>query len=38
VPEAEELRNLDNASERIVLIGPEAETHDVTEPLEWLMT
>ncbi len=37
VPEAEELRKLDKASERIKLIGPEVETHDVTEPIEWLV-
>ncbi|SFB61067.1 TRAFAC clade GTPase domain-containing protein [Azotobacter beijerinckii] len=37
VPEAEELRSLDRASTRIQLVGPEAETHDLTEPLAWLM-
>ena len=37
VPEAEELRNLDRASTRIQVVGPEAETHDLTEPLAWLM-
>jgi hypothetical protein len=36
-PEAEELRNLDRPSTRIRLVGTEAETHDLTEPLAWLM-
>jgi hypothetical protein len=37
VPAAEELRKLDRASLRIRLIGPVPETHDLTEPLAWLM-
>lgn len=37
VPEAEELRKLDRPSKRIQLVGPVAETHDLTEPLAWLM-
>ena len=37
VPEAEELRKLDRPSTRIQLVGPVAETHDLTEPLAWLM-
>lgn len=37
VHEAESLRNLDRASTRIQLVGPTAETHDLTEPLAWLM-
>ena len=36
-PEAEELRNLDNPSTRIRLVGDTLETHDLTEPLAWLM-
>jgi hypothetical protein len=35
--EAEALRNLDQASKRIRLISGTSETHDVTEPLSWLM-
>lgn len=35
--EAERLRNLDNASSRIKLVGPVSETHNLTEPLAWLM-
>lgn len=35
--EAEALRNLDQASKRIRLIAGATETHDVTEPLAWLM-
>lgn len=35
--EAEDLRNLDNASSRIKLVGPAPETHDLTEPLAWLI-
>jgi hypothetical protein len=38
VPEAEELRNLDRASSRIQLVGPLPETHDLTEPLGWLIS
>jgi hypothetical protein len=38
VPAAEELRNLDRASSRIQLVGPVPETHDLTEPLAWLMS
>ncbi|WP_210201924.1 hypothetical protein [Rhizobium sp. M10] len=34
--EAEELRNLDDASTRIKLVGPIPATHDLTEPLTWL--
>lgn len=37
VPMAEELRKLDQPSTRIQLIGSSAETHDLTEPLAWLM-
>ena len=37
IPAAENLRNLDRASTRIQLIGPDFETHDLTEPLAWLM-
>ncbi len=36
-PQAEELRNLDKPSSRIQLVGPEAEAHDLTEPVAWLM-
>ena len=35
-PEAEPLRNLDQPSTRIQLVGPVPETHDLTEPLAWL--
>lgn len=35
--QAEELRALDSASMRIQLVGPTPETHDLTEPLRWLM-
>ena len=37
VPTAERLRNLDRPSTRIQLVGPVPETHDLTEPLAWLM-
>lgn len=37
LPEAEDLRNLDRASMRIRLVGIDFETHDLTEPLAWLM-
>lgn len=37
VPAAENLRNLDRASTRIQLVGATPETHDLTEPLAWLM-
>jgi hypothetical protein len=37
VPEAEELRSLDRPSTRIQLVGSNTETHDLTEPLAWLM-
>lgn len=37
VPEAEQLRNLDKPSTRIQLVGVGTETHDLTEPLAWLM-
>jgi hypothetical protein len=36
-PEAEALRNLDHPSTRIQLLGDGTETHDLTEPLAWLM-
>lgn len=36
-PEAETLRQLDRPSTRIRLIGDGPETHDLTEPLVWLM-
>ena len=36
-PEAERLRQLDQPSTRIRLISDEPETHDLTEPLAWLM-
>lgn len=36
-PEAEALRNLDRPSTRIQLVGGPQETHDLTEPLAWLM-
>ena len=35
--EAEALRNLDRPSKRIRLLEDEAETHDLTRPLAWLM-
>lgn len=37
VLEAEKLRALDCASTRILLAGPVSETHDLTEPIKWLM-
>jgi hypothetical protein len=37
VAQAEELRALDRPSMRINLIGDNAESHDLTEPLAWLM-
>ncbi|MDH1555685.1 TRAFAC clade GTPase domain-containing protein [Stutzerimonas stutzeri] len=37
VSQAEALRALDCASTRIQLVGPLPETHDLTEPLKWLM-
>lgn len=37
VAKAEELRNLEQPSTRIQLVGPVPETHDLTEPLAWLM-
>ena len=37
VPEAEQLRNLDRPSTRIQLVGEGIQTHDLTEPLAWLM-
>jgi hypothetical protein len=37
-PQAEELRKLDRPSTRIRLLGEVPETHDLTEPLAWLMT
>lgn len=36
-PDAEALRNLDRPSTRIRLVGDAHETHDLTEPLAWLM-
>jgi hypothetical protein len=35
--EAEALRNLDQPSKRIRLVTGQTETHDLTEPLAWLM-
>ena len=35
--EAERLRNLDRPSERIRLLEGEAESHDLTRPIAWLM-
>ncbi|UHQ19023.1 hypothetical protein LVB87_12645 [Lysobacter sp. KIS68-7] len=37
VPEAERLRNLDCASVRVQLVSATGESHDLTEPLQWLM-
>lgn len=37
-PEAEVLRKLDRPSDRIRLVTGVADTHDLTEPLVWLMT
>ena len=37
LPQAEELRCLQLPSMRIQIVGPEGETHDLTEPLIWLM-
>ncbi len=37
LPEAEALRQLDRPSTRIRLIDDQPETHDLTEPLAWLM-
>jgi len=37
LPAAEDLRNLDRASMRIRLVGIDSKTHDLTEPLAWLM-
>jgi hypothetical protein len=36
-PNAEALRNLDRPSTRIRLVGNAHESHDLTEPLAWLM-
>jgi Double-GTPase 1 len=36
-PEAETLRDQDMPSKRIRLVTGETESHDLTEPLEWLM-
>lgn len=36
-PEAEELRKLDQPSTRIRLVSSTPETHDLTEPIAWLM-
>ena len=36
-PEAEALRQLDRPSTRIRLVGDRPKTHDLTEPLVWLM-
>jgi len=35
--EAARLRELDRPSERIKLVFGDSRTHDLTEPLEWLM-
>ncbi len=37
VPAADDIRKLDSASTRINLVGPGVETHDLTEPISWLM-
>lgn len=37
VAEAAELRSLYLPSTRIQLVGPNGDTHDLTEPLSWLM-
>lgn len=37
VAAADALRNLDSASTRIKLNGPEGPTHDLTEPISWLI-
>jgi len=36
-PQAEELRRLDRPSTRIRVVEDGRETHDLTEPLAWLM-
>jgi hypothetical protein len=36
-PQAEELRSLDRPSMRIQLVGHGPDTHDLTEPIAWLM-
>lgn len=36
-PQAEELRNLDRPSTRISLVNTSTASHDLTEPLAWLM-
>lgn len=36
-PQAETLRNLDRPSTRIRLVADNSESHDLTEPLAWLM-
>lgn len=36
-PDAEKLRNLDHPSTRIRLVADGKESHDLTEPLAWLM-
>ncbi len=36
-PQAEELRNLDQPSSRISLVHGATESHDLTDPLAWLM-
>ncbi|MEH6784418.1 MAG: hypothetical protein V7688_11085 [Alcanivorax jadensis] len=36
-PEAEHLRSLDSPSKRIRLVRQDEESHDLTEPLKWLM-
>lgn len=37
VPEAEKLRKMDRPSQRIRLVSESTESHDLTEPLAWLM-
>jgi len=37
VPEAEKLREMDRPSQRIRLVAESGESHDLTEPLAWLM-
>ena len=36
--DAERLRDVDVAAERIRLVSDDCETHDLTRPLQWLMT
>lgn len=37
IADAERLRNLDTASARVQFVTAERESHDLTEPLKWLM-